>query len=99
MRAFARIPVGPDFVTDDQGRLCHDPIPFDETDYGIVHDVCEGPTLGEPVQKLLLTLRQIKTTAASFGMNSEKSKAKAYDDLLPELEALRAACKKRWEEM
>lgn len=72
--------------------------PFDEYDPDLMHDICEGPTLGKPVQALLLTLREIKTTAGSFGMTSEKSKAKAYDDLLPELEALRVACKAIWED-
>lgn len=71
---------------------------FDEYDDALMESVCEGSSLGKPVQALLLTLREIQTTASSFGMNSEKSKAKAYDDLLPELEALRAACKAIWED-
>jgi hypothetical protein len=91
--------LGPDFVLDAQGHICHTPKAFDETDDDLMHDVCEGPTLAEPVQALLLTLSQIKATAGSFGMDSEKSKAIAFDDLLPQLEALRAACKARWEAM
>jgi hypothetical protein len=84
----------PDFVIDDLGRLCHAPQPFNENDDDLMHDVCEGPTLAKPVQALLLSLREIKTAAGSFGVD----KAKAFDNLLPELEALRAACKKLWED-
>jgi hypothetical protein len=71
-----------------------EPQEFDETDADLIHDVCEGPTLGDPVYSLLNTLRDIKRTAGSFGVD----KSKAYDELLPKLEALRAACKSKWED-
>lgn len=71
-----------------------EPQEFDETDDGIIHDVCEGPTLGDPVYSLLNTLRDITRTAGSFGVD----KAKAYDLLLPDLNKLRAACKQIWDD-
>lgn len=71
-----------------------EPRGFDETDDGIMHDICEGPTLAEPVQSLLITLSQIYLYENSYGLD----KAKAFDAILPDLKKLRQACKKLWEE-
>lgn len=71
-----------------------EPQEFDETDDGIIHDVCEGPVLAEPVYNLLQTLRHIHLYENSFGLD----KAKAFDAILPDLKKLRAACKQIWED-
>lgn len=84
----------PNFVTDAQGRICHVPQPFDEYDDGLMRDVC-GERLAEPVQALLVTLSQIKTTLGSFGVD----KSLAFDMLLPDLEKLRKACVEEWGDM
>lgn len=84
----------PDFVIDSKGRLCHTPQPFDENDDDLMHDVC-GERLAKPVQGLLLTLAQIEKTMGSFGLDDRI----AMKALLPDLRALRDACKETWEDM
>lgn len=71
-----------------------EPKEFDEHDDDLMHDVCGGPRLAEPIQNLLLSLSQFRKTEDSFGVNAER----AMSILIPQLKALRAACKKEWED-
>lgn len=76
--------------------LCHEPKEFDEYDDALMHDVCEGPTLGNPIQALLITYRQIKLSHASFGEKFTNNNA-AVEALMPLLQALRTAVREKWE--
>ena len=67
-------------------------IPFNEYDDAMMHDILGNDRLAKPVQALLEMLHTIKATSGSFGMD----KAKAFDYLLPQLEALREACEDEW---
>ncbi len=73
-----------------------EPQEFDEFDEALIHDVCEGPTLGNPIQALLITYRQIKLSQDSFGPEATNAKA-AMDALMPLLKALRTAVREKWE--
>lgn len=84
--------LGGDYVTDDRGRLCHAPQPFDENDDDLMHDLLGNKRLAEPVQALLIALSQIDATRDSFGLNAERTVA----CLLPKLRALRQACYEEW---
>ena len=63
---------------------------FSEWDDAIMHDVMGNERLAKPVQELLLTLLQIKNIQRSFG-DPCIEKAKFFDAIVPELEALRQA--------
>lgn len=52
--------------------------------------------LVKPVQELLITLNQIEMIQASFG---DPDKARVFDQLIPELKALRSACLSRWKDI
>ena len=67
-------------------------IPFDEFDDGIMHDVLGNDRLAKPVQALLLKLRQINITEASFGADA----VRVLMALLPDLRRLREACEDEW---
>lgn len=69
------------------------PIEFDEFDDDMVKAVA-GERLAKPIQALLLTLRQIEQTEGSFGSDAAKVRAA----LIPDLQALREACKDQWKD-
>lgn len=72
-----------------------DPIEFDETDDGLMHDVMGNELLGKAAQKVLCTWLEIERAANSFGVDH----GKAYNALLEPLREFRAAVKKQWEEI
>ncbi len=77
----------PDFILDDQKRLCHAPKDFDEWDDDLMSDLC-GEKLYKPIQGLLITLGQIKLSQDSFGVEATNAKA-ALEALMPLLKELR----------
>lgn len=70
-------------------------IPFDEFDDVMVKQILGNERLAKPIQDLLITLHQIDTTCSSFGAD----KAKVADALIPELVALREACRDAWKDL
>lgn len=66
-------------------------VKFDEYDDEMVKQIVRG-RLAKPIQKLLVTLHQIEQTQGSFGADH----AKVCDALIPDLVALREACREAW---
>lgn len=69
-------------------------VEFDEYDDNMVKQVASG-RLAKPVQALLITLHHIEQTQRSFGVDHRK----AFDSLLPDLQALREACRDEWRDL
>ena len=69
-------------------------IPFNEYDDAQMRDIL-GKRFGPVVQTILEKLHVIEMTQASFGVDD----AKAMNDLLPALKALREACVDEWKDM
>lgn len=69
-----------------------EPIEFDETDDGIMHDVMGNDRLGKPAQTLLCTWLEIERAANSFGVDH----AKAYAALVEPMREFRKACEAQW---
>lgn len=70
------------------------PIPFNEYDDAIMHDIL-GKRFGRPVQDLLEHLHACEMTSGSFGLDT----GKAWERFRPLLIALRQACKEEWEDI
>ena len=64
-----------------------EPIVYDETDENLFHDVVANSRLQKPIQELLITLANIERIQGSFG---EPDKARAFDQILSEMKALKA---------
>lgn len=71
------------------------PVEFSEHDDAIMHDVMGNERLAKPVQALLLTLRQIDWTAASFGVDAWR----ALEILRTQLRKLREACEDEYRDL
>lgn len=71
-----------------------DPIPFNEYDDGIMHDIL-GKRFGPVVQEILEKLHAYEMTRDSFGADSNK----AMEYIYPSLVALREACKDEWRDL
>lgn len=89
-----RIPERPLQPPHDLGES----IPFNEYDEGIMHDVVGNKRLAKPIQELLEILCAITAVNGSFG-DDTINKAKAFDQILPQLKALREACVDEWRDM
>lgn len=67
---------------------------FDVFDDDLMHDLC-GKKLSKPIQTLLISLLEIERTEASFGAD----RIKVFEQLIPELQALRSALKDEWRDL
>ena len=65
---------------------------FDEYQDDHVLAILGNERLAKPIQELLTTLHQFEITRASFGAD----KTKVCDALIPDLLALRDACRDAW---
>lgn len=68
---------------------------FDEYDDDMVKAILGNERLAKPLQDLLTTLHQIEITQGSFGTDHRK----VCEAVLPELKALRTACREAWRDM
>lgn len=69
---------------------------FDEHDDALMHDIMGNERLAKPVQQLLISLNQIEMIQASFG---DPDKARVFEQLIPELKALRQAVIAEWTDL